>query len=122
MQNPFSAIQGVSSLNQASQMNSLNAPSSVGSVGSISPSLPSISAPSESDAKSFSNLLGDALGSVNSTMQASQTATNNLLNGRLENLHDLTIAGAKSEVMLRLTTQIASKLCSSATTLFQMQL
>ena len=58
MQNPFSAIQGVSSLNQASQMNSLNAPSSVGSVGSISTSLPSISAPSESDAKSFSNLLG----------------------------------------------------------------
>ena len=55
-------------------------------------------------------------------MDAAKVATQKMADGSLENLHEMSIAGAKSEVMLHLTTQIASKLCSSATTLFQMQL
>ena len=56
------------------------------------------------------------------TMQEAQACTDGLLTGDLNNLHEMSIASAKSEVMLHLTTQIASKLCTSATTLFQMQL
>ncbi|MBQ7528877.1 flagellar hook-basal body complex protein FliE [bacterium] len=118
MQNTFS-IQSIGSLNQAPQ-NSQIAPTS--SVSSISSGISSISAPTESDAKSFSSMLGDALSNVNSTMEYANTCTDKLLDGSLNNIHELTIAGAKSEVMLHLTTQVASKLCSSATTLFQMQL
>lgn len=112
MQSPFAPIQGLPGM---------------GSVGSISPimspSTGSISAaPSAENAKSFSNMLGEALGTVNSTMDAAHQTTNGLLGGTMENLHEMSIAGAKAEVMLHLTTQIASKLSSATTTLFQMQL
>jgi len=109
MQSPFAPIQGLSG------------------TGSISPiQLPttpaSITAPSAENARSFSNLLGDALSNVNTTMEAAKATTDGLLGGSMENLHEMSIAGAKSEVMLHLTTQIASKLSSATTTLFQMQL
>jgi len=55
-------------------------------------------------------------------MEAAKATTDGLLGGSMENLHEMSIAGAKSEVMLHLTTQIASKLSSATTTLFQMQL
>ena len=116
------SIQGIGNLNPAHQMTGSASIGSTSSIGSISTSLPSITAPSEAEAKSFSNFLGDALSSVSTTMDAAKVATQKMADGSLENLNEMSIAGAKSEVMLHLTTQIASKLCSSATTLFQMQL
>lgn len=117
MQSPFAAIQGVTGMGGAQGMASV-ASISTGSVGSVS----SLGTPTAENAKSFSNMLGDALSNVNTTMEAAKATTDGLLSGSMENLHEMSIAGAKSEVMLHLTTQIASKLCSSATTLFQMQL
>lgn len=120
MQSSFASIQGISGLSHQNHINnvaSIRSNSSIGSVNSLSSS-----APTAENAKSFSSLLGNALGSVNTALQESQAATQGLLSGDLENLHEMSIAGAKSEVMLHLTTQIASKLCTSATTLFQMQL
>ncbi|MCR5662667.1 MAG: flagellar hook-basal body complex protein FliE [bacterium] len=113
MQSPFSGIQGVTGMSHAPSVGSI-APMSAPKVASL--------APSAEEAKSFSNLLGNALTNVNTTMEAAKATTDKLLDGSMENLHEMSIAGAKSEVMLHLTTQIASKLCSSATTLFQMQL
>jgi flagellar hook-basal body complex protein FliE len=110
MQSPFAPIQGLTG------------------TGGISPvATPTIStsitaAPSAENARSFSNMLGDALSNVNTTMEAARATTDGLLSGTMENLHEMSIAGAKSEVMLHLTTQIASKLASATTTLFQMQL
>lgn len=48
--------------------------------------------------------------------------TKALLNGRLENLHEMTIAGQKSEIMMKLTTSITGKLAQATTQLFQMQI
>ncbi len=109
MQSPFAPIQGLSG---------------TGSINPIQlPTTPaSITAPTAENARSFSNLLGDALSNVNTTMEAAKATTDGLLGGSMENLHEMSIAGAKSEVMLHLTTQIASKLSSATTTLFQMQL
>ena len=110
MQSPFAPIQGLTG------------------TGGISPvATPTIStsitaAPSAENARSFSNMLGDALSNVNTTMEAARATTDGLLGGTMENLHEMSIAGAKSEVMLHLTTQIASKLASATTTLFLMQL
>ncbi|NMA28631.1 MAG: flagellar hook-basal body complex protein FliE [Burkholderiales bacterium] len=111
MQSPFAPIQGLTG------------------TGGISPVVtPTISTsitaspPSAENARSFSNMLGDALSNVNTTMKAASATTDGLLGGTMENLHEMSIAGAKSEVMLHLTTQIASKLASATTTLFQMQL
>ena len=117
----MSSIQGIGSLNQASQMGGIAPANSISNVAGTT-GLTSIAAPTESDAQSFSSMLGDALSSVNTTMNEAKECTDKLLDGSLNNLHEMSIAGAKSEVMLHLTTQIASKLCSSATTLFQMQL
>jgi flagellar hook-basal body complex protein FliE len=55
-------------------------------------------------------------------MDVSKQMTDGLLSGRLENIHEMTIAGAKSEVMMKLTTQITGKLSQATTQLFQMQI
>ena len=109
MQSPFAPIQGLSGTGSIAPIQLPTAPASV-------------TAPTADNARSFSNLLGDALGNVNTTMDAAHQTTNGLLGGTMENLHEMSIAGAKAEVMLHLTTQIASKLSSATTTLFQMQL
>ena len=114
MQSPFAPIQGLKGLGGAS---------TIGSISPIaSPTTTSVSAPTAENAKSFGNMLGDALNSVNTTMDVAKQTTDGLLSGEMENLHEMSIAGAKAEVMLHLTTQIASKLSSATTTLFQMQL
>lgn len=118
MQSSFASIQGITGMGHQSPINSVANLTSKSNVGSVS----SLKAPSAENAKSFSNMLGDALNNVNTTMQEAQATTDGLLNGDLNNLHEMSVATAKSEVMLHLTTQIASKLCTSATTLFQMQL
>lgn len=79
-------------------------------------------APSQGDASSFGSMLSNALNHANSTLEAAAETSKALATGSLENLHEMTIAGAKAEVMLHLTTQIASKLASATTTLFQMQI
>lgn len=111
MQSPFAPIQGLNG---------------IGGVGSISPltspTTSLVSAPTAENAKSFGNMLGDALGKVNTTLDTAHQSTQGLLDGSMENIHEMSIAGAKAEVMLHLTTQIASKLSSATTTLFQMQL
>ena len=62
------------------------------------------------------------MNTVNSTMNTSKEMTGALLTGRLDNLHEMSIAGAKSEVMMKLTTNITGKLAQATTQLFQMQI
>jgi len=71
---------------------------------------------------SFSNIFADALNTVNDSQWKAGEMSNKLVSGTLESTHEMQIAGAKAEVMLHLTTQIASKLSSATTQLFQMQL
>ncbi len=71
--------------------------------------------------KSFADTLAGALGGVNEAMDHSKKMTEGLMTGTVDNLHDVTIAGAKAEVMMKLTTTITSKLAQATTQLFQMQ-
>jgi len=71
---------------------------------------------------SFQNVFAKAIGSVNDELNVSGEMGKLLATGRLENIHEMTMAGAKAGVMLKLTTQIAARISSAATTLFQMQL
>lgn len=95
--------------------------SGIGGIGSISSPL-SPSNVTEEDGKSFGSTLADAIGTVNKAQDASRVLGDSLLTGRLENIHEMTIAGAKSEVMMKLTTQITGKLSQATTQLFQMQI
>ena len=67
-------------------------------------------------------MLSGALGTVNESMNVSKEMTGALISGRLDNLHEMTVAGAKSGIMMKLTTNITSKLAQATTQLFQMQI
>jgi len=70
----------------------------------------------------FQSVFMSFLDNANDTQMKAGDFTKDLVTGQVKNTHDMTIAGAKAEVMLHLTTQIASKLSSATTTLFQMQI
>lgn len=72
--------------------------------------------------ESFPNLFMSFLQNANDSQNKAGQYTKALVTGQLTNTHEMSIAGAKSEVMLHLVTQITSKLSSAATTLFQMQI
>lgn len=72
--------------------------------------------------ESFPNLFASFLQNANDAQNKAGDYTKSLVTGQLTNTHEMTIAGAKSEVMLHLVTQITSKLSSATTTLFQMQI
>jgi flagellar hook-basal body complex protein FliE len=117
-QSPFS---GISAIGSAATGGSAGSIGSIGSIGSLSSPL-SPSNVTEEDGQSFGSLLAGAMGQVNQSMDVSKQMTDGLLSGRLENIHEMTIAGAKSEVMMKLTTQITGKLSQATTQLFQMQI
>jgi len=108
--------------------NSFSIPGQIGSIGSIG-GLDKIGgglgsagdAPSADNVKSFGQTLADALGSVNESQDAAKKGSESLMTGTAENLHDIQIAGAKAEIMMKLTTTITSKLAQATTQLFQMQ-
>ena len=113
---PFQGIGGIGSATSGA-----SGIPSMPSIGSISSPL-SPSSVSEEDGQSFGNMLTDALGTVNKTMDTTKNITQALISGRLDNLHEMTIAGAKSGIMMKLTTNITSKLAQATTQLFQMQI
>ena len=113
---PFKGIGGIGGLGSAAK----------GASGIPSlPNIGSIGNPmevSKEDGESFGGLLANALGTVNKTMDNTGKMTKALTSGRLDNLHDMTIAGAKSGIAMKLTTNITSKLAQATTQLFQMQI
>lgn len=92
--------------------------------GSAMPTLPGLNAnkPSDDEVKSFGAVLKGSLDNVNRTIDGAIVSTDNLLTGDMDSLHEMTIAGAKAEVVLKMTTQVVSKLAQATTQLFQMQL
>jgi flagellar hook-basal body complex protein FliE len=112
-----SPFQGISGIGSALSKGATGMPSLPG-IGSISSPL----GVSKDDGEAFGGILASALGSVNKTMSTSGKMTKALTSGRLENLHEMTIAGAKSGIAMKLTTNITSKLAQATTQLFQMQI
>ncbi|GGE42104.1 hypothetical protein GCM10011391_21120 [Pullulanibacillus camelliae] len=71
--------------------------------------------------KSFSNVLNDALDKVNGAENGSEQAVSQLVNGTADNLHDVTIAMEKSEIMLKLAVQVRDKAVSAYQDIMRMQ-
>ncbi|MGE0489011.1 MAG: flagellar hook-basal body complex protein FliE [Vulcanimicrobiota bacterium] len=116
MQSPFQSIQGITS-----------GVSGIGTTGSpISgigmPKMIEQPGQSEENGKAFGAVLAESLNTVNTTIDGSIKSTNNLLSGNMDGLHEMTIAGAKAEVMMKLTTTVVGKMAQATTQLFQMQL
>lgn len=113
---PFQGIGGIGSVGTGT-----SGIPSMPSVGSVSSPLSSPEV-SKEDGETFGSMLSSAMGTVNTTMDGAKNMTSALITGRLDNLHEMTIAGAKSEIMMKLTTNITSKLAQATTQLFQMQI
>ncbi len=111
-------IQGIQGLTGISGSKSIG---SIGSVGGAQTN-PIANTPSASEVKSFTGFLSEGLNEVNKSMDASSQMTKKLMSGEVQDLHAVTVAGAKSEVMMKLTTTITGKLAQSVSQLFQMQL
>jgi flagellar hook-basal body complex protein FliE len=71
--------------------------------------------------QSFGETLANAMGTVNSGMDDAVKAADSLTDGSAESLHAVQIAGVKSEILMKMTTTITSKLAQATTQLFQMQ-
>ncbi|MBI2266776.1 MAG: flagellar hook-basal body complex protein FliE [Armatimonadetes bacterium] len=76
----------------------------------------------EGGASSFSGMLMQALNNANDALIDSGKMNAQMAVGKLQNIHTASVAGMKAEVMLKLTTQIVTKVASACSQLFQMQL
>ena len=102
------------------------------SIGSISPldtkstSISGLASAKEAQSgqhlvQSFGETLANAMGTVNQGMDDAVKAADSLTDGSAESLHAVQIAGVKSEILMKMTTTITSKLAQATTQLFQMQ-
>jgi len=71
---------------------------------------------------SFGQMFMKAVDGVGTQFNDAGQSINDLMTGKLNNLHDVMIEGEKAGIMLKLATHIASKVCTACTTLFQMQI
>jgi len=80
---------------------------------------------SEADGESgvsFTDVLREALESVNETQQQADTAVRQVATGEADNLHDAMIALEKADLTLRLTTQITQRAVSAYQEISRMQI
>ncbi len=99
------------------------------SIAPIASNIPSISADMGKSVFSgqavegdFQGALSNALGSASSTLDNAAKLGDKVITGEVGNYHAVSVAGMKADLVLKLTTQVAAKLSSAATTLFQMQM
>lgn len=107
MSTPFEAIKGIS-LSPTQQTQSFTPSKSI--LGG------------EEEGSKFENIFTNYMGTANQTLLKAKDLGDQVATGDLKSLHKLSIAGMKAEIMMKLTTQIAAKLSSACTTLFQMQM
>lgn len=76
----------------------------------------------EGEGSKFENIFSNYLNVANQALTTAKDIGDKVATGDLESIHKMSVAGMKAEIMLKLTTQIAAKLSSTCTTLFQMQM
>lgn len=91
-------------------------------IQSLGKGLDSSGESSDSKGISFSSVLGKSLMGAGKIMDVPAAMTDKLITGEVKNPHDVTMAGEKARIMLRLTTTVCSKVAAACTTLFQMQI
>lgn len=103
--------------------------SPIGSISGINSSIPSISSDMTKSVFAkpevgggFESVFSTCMNQVNTTMNASAKLGEQIITGDVGSLHQVSVAGMKSKILLQLTTQVAAKLSSATSTLFQMQM
>jgi len=71
--------------------------------------------------KSFSKELSSAFNTINDTEKDADTMVTQMANGNVDNLHNVTIALEKSEIMLNLAVEVRDKAVSAYQEIMRMQ-
>lgn len=69
----------------------------------------------------FSNILKEAIETVNETQNISNEKTNSLIRGDIENLHDVMISAQKASITLEATVQVHRKVIDAYNEIMRMQ-
>ncbi|MBM7560579.1 flagellar hook-basal body complex protein FliE [Fusibacter tunisiensis] len=70
----------------------------------------------------FSELLADALNSVNADQNYSTEIGNAFLLGEIDSVHDVSIAGMKADLSLNLAVEVTNKLLAAYSEIMRLQL
>lgn len=76
----------------------------------------------KANSASFKNVLTDALNDVNQLQLDSQAKTEQLVNGQIDDLHDVMITAQKASVGLNLAVEVQSKVITAYNEMMRMQL
>ncbi|USG67922.1 flagellar hook-basal body complex protein FliE [Brevibacillus ruminantium] len=90
--------------------------------GQIQPQLQTKTYSPAEVSKSFSSFLSDAITEVNQAQIESANLTDKFATGQIQDLHQVTIAGQKSSLMLQLTLQVRNKVIESYQEIMRMPL
>jgi flagellar hook-basal body complex protein FliE len=71
--------------------------------------------------KSFSDTLADAVGKVNELQKTSDQAAQNLATGRTDNIADVMIASEKADIALKVMVQVRNKIIDAYQEIMKMQ-
>lgn len=77
---------------------------------------------SKANSATFKNMLTDALNDVNQLQLDSQAKTEQLVNGEIDDLHDVMITAQKASVGLNLAVEVQSKVITAYNEMMRMQL
>ncbi|MGM0522557.1 MAG: flagellar hook-basal body complex protein FliE [Bacillota bacterium] len=76
----------------------------------------------KANSATFKNMLTDALNDVNQLQLDSQAKTEQLVNGEIDDLHDVMITAQKASVGLNLAVEVQSKAITAYNEMMRMQL
>jgi flagellar hook-basal body complex protein FliE len=83
---------------------------------------PQATTEAKADSATFKNMLTDALNNVNQLQLDSQAKTEQLVNGEINNLHDVMITAQKASVGLNLAVEVQNKVITAYNEMMRMQL
>ncbi|QQE76126.1 flagellar hook-basal body complex protein FliE [Brevibacillus composti] len=91
-------------------------------IGGVQPQIQPKTYSVDEVSKSFSSFLSDAMTQVNQAQLESADLTAKFAAGQIQDIHQVTIAGQKSSVMLQLTMQVRNKVIESYQEIMRMPL
>ncbi len=71
---------------------------------------------------SFGDYLKDALGQVNSLQMDSDKVTEDFITGKIDSIHDVTIAAEKASISLQLAIEVRNKVLEAYQEIMRMQI
>jgi len=91
-------------------------------MGQITKMQPNLEALDGAEKPSFQNVLSHAVQNVNDTVTAPDTLMHDALTTGSVDVHDLMIANSKAELLVSITTQVATKVVQAYDKILQIQL